>query len=107
VAEQPTTSIAEMNHYGVDPTTGIRFSIDMSKAKVLDLTDPGIAKQWGYTGTGGEKSVQMQKIGVDAKANGYNVIRFNSERAAGGTNFAVLDNFNQVLKPQMVTPVSK
>jgi hypothetical protein len=105
VAEQPATSIAEMNHYGVDPTTGIRFNIDMSQAKVLDLTDPVIAQQWGYVG--GEKTLQMQQIGNNAKSNGYNVIRFNSERSTEGTNFAILDNFNQVLKPQMVTPVKK
>lgn len=28
--------------------------------------------------------------------DGYNVIRFNSERAAGGINNAVLDNYNAI-----------
>ncbi|HQX06552.1 MAG TPA: DUF637 domain-containing protein [Zoogloea sp.] len=105
VAEEPNTSIAEMNHYGVDPSTGIRFSIDPSKVKLLDLTNPDVAMKWGYLG--GEKTAQMQQLAGKAKANGYNAIRFVSERASGGVNIAVISEYNDVLKPQMITPVKK
>jgi filamentous hemagglutinin len=105
VAEQPSTSLAEMSHYGVDPSTGIRFSIQTTELKILDLTIPSIAKQWGYIG--GDKSLQMQRLGEKAKESGFNAIRFGSEREFGGVNIAVLNDFNKVLKPEMVTPVPK
>jgi hypothetical protein len=104
VAESPNTSIAEMGHYGINPSTGLRFSIQKEKMKVLDLTKPSVAKQWGYAG--GEKTLQMRELGEHAKAKGFNAIRFNSERA-DGVNIAVLDDFNKLLKPEMVTPISK
>ncbi|WP_080436265.1 hemagglutinin repeat-containing protein [Burkholderia ubonensis] len=104
VAEQPATSLAEMAHYGVDPTTGIRFSIDQAAVKVLDLTNPSVAATWKYSG--GAISSATQQIGADAAAQGYNVIKYFSERAAGGTNLAILGDFNQILKPVMVTPVA-
>ena len=69
----------------------------------MDLTDPFIAKQWGYIG--GEKTPYMQYIGEKAKSDGFNAIRFNSERAVGGKNIAILNDFNLILKPQMVTSI--
>ncbi|MCU7647287.1 RES family NAD+ phosphorylase [Pseudomonas aestus] len=103
VGESPSTPLAEMAHHGVKPTHGIRFNVDASKAKVLDLTDPAVAKEWGYNG--GPITSKTQQIGMDAKDQGYNVIRFGSERDPGGVNQAVLDNFNEILTPQIVTPV--
>ncbi|MDD2991177.1 MAG: DUF637 domain-containing protein [Zoogloea sp.] len=105
VAEEPGTSIAEMNHYGVDPFTGIRFSIDHSRVKLLDLTNPDVAMKWGYSG--GEKTAQMKQLADQAKASGYNAIRFVSERTSDGVNIAVLSDFNEVLKPQMIAPVKE
>ncbi|AMO94017.1 hemagluttinin repeat family protein [Collimonas fungivorans] len=102
VAEQPSTSLAEMAHYGVEPTTGIRFSVNQNSLKVLDLTNSDTAAAWGYKG--GSISSTTQQIGTDALAQGYNAIRYGSERATGGTNLAILNNFNQILKPIMVTP---
>ncbi|WP_409301924.1 hypothetical protein, partial [Pseudomonas sp. KCJK8993] len=100
---EPQHTLGEMAHHGVKPTHGIRFKVDASKAKVLDLTDPAIAKEWGYNG--GPITSKTQQIGMDAKDQGYNVIRFGSERDPGGVNQAVLDNFNEILTPQIVTPV--
>ena len=105
VAEQPKTSLAEMGHYGVDPSTGIRFTINDSKLKILDLTKSTTAKKWGYSG--GEKTTDMITIGNKAKNGGYNAIRFKTERASGGVNIAIIDDYNEVLKPAMVTPVKK
>jgi hypothetical protein len=103
VAEDPLTSISEMNFYGIDPSTGIRFSIEKNSIKTLDFTDPIIAKEWGYSG--GEKTIQMKNIAKNAIANGYNAIRFNSERASDGINLAILADYNKILKPKMVTPI--
>jgi len=78
--------------------------MNTSKARILDLTDPKVSQEWGYNG--GPITDKTQQIGMDAKARGYNVIRFNSERDPGGVNHAVLDDFNEILTPQMVTPVA-
>ena len=70
---------------------------------VLDLTDPEIARTWGYNG--GPISSETKMIGAQAQNEGFNVIRFPSERANGGVNNAILDNFNEILKPINVSPV--
>jgi hypothetical protein len=103
VAEQPGTTIAELAHHGVDTSHGIRFVMNKGQMRVLDLTDPATAKAWRYEG--GPISSTTQEIGVKAQEQGYNVIRFYSERANGGINNAVLDNFNEILQPVFVTPV--
>ncbi len=72
------------------------------KVRVLDLTDPDIAKQWGYAG--GPITPETRALGERAREAGYNAVRFLSERSAGA-NLAVLDDFNEVLEPQMVAPV--
>ncbi|MDT4802005.1 hypothetical protein FQZ97_347200 [compost metagenome] len=103
VAEQPGTTIAELVHHGVDATHGIRFSVNVDAMKVLDLTNPEVAATWGYRG--GPISSSTQAIGLLAQEHGFNAIRFYSERANGGVNIAVMDNFNEVLKPVIVIPV--
>lgn len=101
VAENPGTAMAELAHHGATPAQGIRFSINTNKLKVLDLTDPKTAAKFGYEG--GPISSTTQSIGAKAKSQGYNAIRFKSERGPGN-NLAVLDDFNEVLTPQMVSP---
>lgn len=103
VAEQPGTTISELAHHGVDATHGIRFELNASAMNVLDLTNPKIAGAWGYKG--GPISSTTQQIGVQAQEQGFNVIRFYSERSNSGINNAVLDNFNQILRPVSVAPV--
>ena len=103
VAEEPGTALAEMAHHGVDSSTGIRFALDRNAMKVLDLTNPDVSATWGYRG--GPISSTTQALGSQARQQGFNVIRYFSERAPAGTNLAILDNYNQILKPVMVTPV--
>jgi filamentous hemagglutinin len=102
IAEQPETSLAELAHHGVEPSTGIRFSINQDALRMLDLTDPNIASVWGYSG--GPISSSTQAIGARAAQSGYNAIRYSSEQAAG-TNIVVIQNFNDVLRPLMVSPI--
>ena len=105
VAEEPETAIAEMLHHGIDPTTGIRFKMNASAMKVLDLTDSKIAESYGYKG--GPITDKTRAIGEAALKNGYNVIRYRSERNPTGINNAVISDFNEILKPQIVTPIKK
>jgi len=105
VAEQPETALAEMKHYGMEPTTGIRFSMNKSAMRVLDLTKPDVAKAYGYVG--GPITSATQSIGPAAIKDGFNVIRFYSERNPGGVNNAIINNYNEILTPEIVTPVNK
>lgn len=103
VGEEPTTTIAELAHHNVDAKFSIRFQLNKDAMNTLDLTDPEIAREWGYSG--GPISSETKSIGAKAASSGYNVIRFPSERAPGGVNNAVLSDFNEILKPQSVSPV--
>jgi hypothetical protein len=102
-AEKPETALAELAHHGATPTHGIRYSIDVSKVRVLDLTDPHVAAKFGYGG--GPITPQTQAIGARALEQGYSVIRFPSLRGEGN-NLAILKDFNTILKPQMVSPAT-
>jgi len=102
VAERPGTTLKELAHHGASSTHGIRFDFNTSKAKTLDLTSPDVAKAWNYNG--GPISSATQQIGAKARDQGFNVIRFKSERDLGGVNNAILDNFDDLLIPQFVSP---
>lgn len=66
------------------------------------MTDPKVAQQWGYSG--GSITDKTKALGNRAKEQGFNVIKFNSERNTGGVNHAVLGDYDTVLKPQTVVP---
>jgi len=102
VAENPGTTLAELAHHGATPTHGIRFDFSASNANILDLTNPAVAKAWNYSG--GPISSSTQQIGVNARDRGFNVIRYFSERDVGRINNAVLDDFDDLLIPQFVSP---
>ncbi|WP_376789653.1 hypothetical protein, partial [Thermoflexus sp.] len=55
----------------------IRFHLDIGKAKVLDLTDPTIAKAWGYVHDPAAKDLH-QAIAQKALEASYDVIKFES-----------------------------
>ncbi len=102
VAEQPDTTLAELAHHNVDPSTAIRFSTNNDAMNVLDLTDPETAAAWNYTG--GPITPATQEMGTQASTQGYNAIRFYSERAPGTANYAILDDYNEILIPVAVSP---
>jgi hypothetical protein len=102
IADKPTTSLAELAHHGANPIDAIRYDFNVSQANILDFTNPDVANAWNYNG--GSISSVTRQIGIDARQQGYNVIRYYSERAPGGINNAVLDNFNELLIPQMISP---
>ncbi|WEN14802.1 RES family NAD+ phosphorylase [Rhodanobacter sp. AS-Z3] len=102
LAEDPETAMSELAFHGAQPSTAIRFSMNRNTANVLDLTDTNISSAWSYAG--GPITAQTQAIGRDAINNGFNVIRFYSERSPGAVNYAVLDDFEEILTPTAVSP---
>jgi len=102
VTEVPETALAEVAHYGAEPLMGIRFSTNGEAANVLDLTNPNVAAAWGYQG--GAITPMTQSIGTGALDQGFNVIRYFSERAPGAVNYAILDDFNELLVPVAISP---
>jgi hypothetical protein len=81
-----------------------RFSTKGSQREaqaLIYLPNPSIAKAWGYSG--GSITPATQAIGADALNSGYNVIKFQSLRGSG-VNYGVLNDFNTLLKPQMIVP---
>lgn len=103
VSESAETAVAEMAHYRVSPKFGIRFELSPTRARVLDLTDPDIARAYGYAG--GEISESTKAIGSQALSDGYNVSRYPSLRAEG-VKLAILADFDDVIIPIMVGPIN-
>jgi len=75
VAQQGETAVAEVAAHGGKASHVIRFQLDLSKAKVLDLTDPAIAKAWGYV-EDVDAYTAHQQLAQKAMEQGYNVIKF-------------------------------
>lgn len=103
-AQEGGTAVAEVQAGGRKATHVIRFHLDVGKAKVLDLTDPAIAKARGYVHDPAADALH-RTIANKALEAGYNVIQFESYRVPGTINYAVLRQFDELLIPQMVSPV--
>jgi RHS repeat-associated protein len=101
LAERGETAVAEVAYHGSEATHLIRFQLNVNKARVLDFTDPAIASRWGYVG--GNDYALSQAAAARARASGFNTIKYPSLRGPG-SNYAVLDDFDELLKAQMVTP---
>ena len=97
VADQTMTAEAEVKYHGGVPKYIVRFKVDLSKARILDLTDPATAAEWGYVQAGTFE--EHQPIGARAREAGYNVIKYPSLRGPGD-NYAVLADFKELLVPQ-------
>ncbi|GIH07104.1 hypothetical protein Rhe02_51710 [Rhizocola hellebori] len=104
VTENADTAVAELAHHGATPTNMIRFTFDPRRAVVLDLTDSAVAKSWGWGYSGGPISGATRDIGPVARASGYTAIKYPSMRGEGA-NWAILSDFDNLLRPQMVTPM--
>jgi RHS repeat-associated protein len=104
LAGEGATAVAEVQASGREARHVIRFQLDIGKAKVLDLTDPAIAKAWGYVRDPAAKDLH-QAIAQQALEAGYDVIKFESYRAPGTFDYAILQRFEELLIPQMVSPV--
>ena len=52
VASRPETAVAEVRHHKGNPGTLMHFKLDLSLAKILDLTNPDMADSLGYRWSG-------------------------------------------------------
>ncbi len=108
VAQQGETALAEVEAHGSKVSQVIRYHVDLSQAKVLDLTDSAVAKAWGYIENPSAYS-SHQALAQRAIQQGYNVIKYASYRGPG-SNLALLDspfnpfNYDEWLIPLMVSP---
>lgn len=101
LAYKPETTLLELSYHGANGSQTIRYEINYSATKILDLTKPYIAKEWKYYG--GFASEKYKSIGEKAKKLGFNAIKYKSERGPGH-NLAILDDFDQILQPEMIVP---
>lgn len=108
VAQRGETAVAEVEAHGSKASQVIRYQVDLSQAKVLDLTDSTIARAWGYIHDPTAYS-SHQALAQRAMQQGYNVIKYASYRGPGA-NLALLDNplnpfnYDEWLIPLMVSP---
>ena len=102
MAADCNTTVAELAYHGTDAKYFIRYDMNLEGQKVLDLTDPKVASEWGFL-QGESSLLECQNIAEIALDEGYNVIKVQSYRDAG-INYVIYDNFDEILKPQMVTP---
>lgn len=103
VGADADTIIAELAEHGNTAKYAISYELDVSGQKVLDLTNPQIALEWGYV-QNLSSTRACQNIGEIARAKGYNVIKFQSYRGEG-INYVIYNNFEEILFPRNVTPV--
>lgn len=105
VSVEGDTTVAELAYHSTEATYSIRYNMNLEGQKVLDLTNPSIALDWGYI-QNESTLLECQSIAERALNEGYNVIKVQSYRS-NGINYIIYDNFDDILLPQMVTPVSK
>ena len=106
VAQEGDTAVLEVTSHGSSVSHVIRFDLQFSGQKVLNLADPQVAKAWGYTKAVIEDAsyAGTKAIADRARAAGYNAIAFPSTKGPG-INYAIFDNFSTILTPQAVAPV--
>lgn len=102
VAEHGPTTINELAHHGAVAKHSIRYKLNLKESRILDLTQPTIAKNAGYLG--GNNYAIPQRIAEKAKFSGFNIIRYSAERGKGA-NLAVIDDFEKILKPEKIIEV--
>ena len=103
VGADADTIVAELAEHGNTAKYAISYDMNLSGQKVLDLTNPQIASEWGYV-QNLTSTKACQNIGEIARTKGYNVIKFQSYRG-DGINYVIYNDFENILSPRNVTPV--
>ena len=70
----------------------------MKNAKIFDLTDPQLAKKFGYSSNLGRKATQ--KIAKQAKRKGFNFIKFAATKG-DRANYVVMKDWDKVLRESL------
>ena len=105
VAEDGSTTVAELAYHGTDAIYSIRYDLNLEGQKILDLTNPNVAQSWGFV-QGESSLLECQNIAEIALDEGYTVIKVQSYRDSG-INYVIYDNFDEILQPQIVTPIGE
>jgi RHS repeat-associated protein len=100
-AESGMTAVREA---GGKASHVIRYSLALKGQKVLDFTNPEVAAKWGYEGGLGRKATQA--IAKRARKEGFNAVAFPAVKGKG-TNYAIFDNFEEILQSEMVSPAAR
>ena len=103
VGADSDTIVAELAEHGNVAKYAISYNMNLSGAKVLDLTNPQVASRFGYV-QNLTSTKACQNIGKIAREQGYNVIKFQSYRG-DGINYVIYNDFDNNLSPRNVTPV--
>ncbi len=103
VGADADTIVAELAEHGNTAKYAISYDMNLSGQKVLDLTNPQIASEWGYV-QNLTSTKACQNIGEIARTKGYNVIKFQSYRG-DGINYVIYNDFENILLPRNVTPI--
>ena len=103
VGTDADTIVAELSEHGNIAKYAISYDMNLSGQKVLDLTNPQIASEWGYV-QNLTSTRACQNIGEIARTEGYNVIKFQSYRG-GGINYVIYNDFENILLPRNVMPI--
>jgi hypothetical protein len=111
VAEREGTAIREVNYHAAHSGRGpaeyvLRFEVDMSKVKTLDLTDFATAKKYGYTSSSSLPAdyAASIKIAKQAQAEGFQAIRYPSVRGPG-SNIAFFGDPDSILRRIELVPI--
>ena len=105
VSADGDTTVAELAYHGAKAKYSICYDMNLKGQKILDLTNPSVALDWGYIQSK-SSIIDCQSIADRALDEGYNVIKVQSYRGKG-INYIIYDDFDEILSPQMVTPVEK
>ena len=76
----------------------ISYVFGEGKAKMLDLTKPEVAKEWGYI-YNSKATETHQRIAQEARAKGYNVIKYESLEVPGNFNYVIFEGWDDLLTP--------
>ena len=97
------TIVAELSEHGNTAKYAISYDMNLNGQKVLDLTNPQIASEWGYV-QNLTSTKACQNIGEISRTKEYNAIKFQSYRG-DGINYVIYNNYENILSPRNVMPI--
>jgi hypothetical protein len=104
-AEEIWTGLLETVGEKGSPSHAAQFDFNVGEARMLDLRNEALAAEFGYTpekwtGLSQEKVYQKtHEVHHRARMAGYDTIVYESTKNPGHTSYAVIDNFDKILKP--------
>ena len=90
VAQQGETAIAEVTYHGGDPAAGkvIRYEMDVSKIKALDMSDPAIAKAYKVDEAFAHEHAVEREVATEMAKGGHTPAELQSIKELTKTKYA-------------------